>query len=69
MTQETTTKASPRWPHTRMLGKVLFSVVDRIPGIEPADRPSHSYLNRSAFGAGCSVISVKARGLLRPPAP
>lgn len=45
-----------------MPGNVLLSGVELAPGIEPADLPSHSYRNRNAFGAGCSVILTKAFG-------
>jgi hypothetical protein len=43
---------------TLIVGKVLFSLVVSTPGMLPADLPSHSYLKRSAFGAGCSIIST-----------
>lgn len=45
-----------------MPGYVLLSGVELAPGIEPAERPSHSYRNRNALGAGCSVIFTKAFG-------
>lgn len=60
MTQDTTTTARPLYPIICMLGKVLLSGVLYTPGIDPADLPSHSYLNRNAFGAGCSVILTYA---------
>uniref|UniRef100_A0A2M3ZR66 Putative secreted peptide n=1 Tax=Anopheles braziliensis TaxID=58242 RepID=A0A2M3ZR66_9DIPT len=41
VTQDTTTTARPRYPCTRIVGKVLLSAVVLTPGIEPADRPSH----------------------------
>ena len=46
-------------PHlTFIVGKVLLSQVLWVPGILPADRPSHSYLNRRPLEAGCSTIST-----------
>lgn len=45
-----------------MLGYVLLSDVLFAPGIEPADLPSHSYRNRNALGAGCSVMLTQAVG-------
>lgn len=41
-----------------MVGKVLFSGVLLTPGIDPAERPSHSYRNLIAFDAGCSKITM-----------
>lgn len=60
VTQDTTTTALPLYPTTWILGNVLFSGVLHTPGIDPAERPSHSYRNRSDFDAGCSVIFTKA---------
>lgn len=42
VTHDTTTTARPTYPSILMLGYVLFVGVLFSPGIEPADRPSHS---------------------------
>lgn len=67
-TQETTIAAGPRYPSIFMVGNVRFSGVLFAPGIEPADRPSHSYRNRKPFCAGCSTMTTYApRGPLPLP--
>lgn len=45
--------------NTWMVGNVFFSGVLLIPGILPADLPSHSYRNLKALGAGCSIIFIR----------
>lgn len=67
-THETTIAAGPRYPSILMVGNVRFSGVLFAPGIEPADRPSHSYRNRKPFCAGCSTMTTHApRGPLPLP--
>ena len=43
-----------------MAGNVFESAVLLAPGMEPAERPSHSYRNLSALDAGCSRIFTYA---------
>ncbi len=45
---------------TCMAGYVFCSLVDFSPGMLPALLPSHSYLKRSPFEAGCSVMRTWA---------
>ena len=43
---------------TLMVGNVLFSFVLWVPGMLPADLPSHSYRNLRPLEAGCSTMST-----------